>query len=83
MLFVGHPFVILEDKENHRHMVPAPDPPDSASDSSADKTMQNGHMSEPGQLLGYKKYKKDIKNMFAHVYMFWLIDKNWICGFVA
>nr|CAB3243204.1 ELKS/Rab6-interacting/CAST family member 1-like [Phallusia mammillata] len=47
----GHPFVILEDKEKHRHMVPAPDPPDSASDSSVDKKLPNGHISEPDEPL--------------------------------
>ena len=37
----GHPFVILEDKKNHRHMVPAPDPSDTSDVSSNDR-LPNG-----------------------------------------
>lgn len=39
--------MILEDKEKHRHMVAAPDP-DSSSDASSDRKVQNGHLSAPG-----------------------------------
>ncbi|CAK8682059.1 unnamed protein product [Clavelina lepadiformis] len=44
----GHPFVILEDKENHRHMVPAPDPSEGSDVSSnTTSSLQNGHHVEP------------------------------------
>ncbi|XP_076809697.1 uncharacterized protein LOC143452557 isoform X6 [Clavelina lepadiformis] len=44
----GHPFVILEDKENHRHMVPAPDPSEGSDVSSnTASSLQNGHHVEP------------------------------------
>ena len=39
---LGHPFVILEDKENHRHMVPAPDPSESSDVSSDTNRIPNG-----------------------------------------
>jgi len=40
--FSGHPFVILEDKENHRHIVPAPDPSESSDVSSDTNRIPNG-----------------------------------------